>query len=291
MIPALLLLLLPVRCPAAEASLLLSSTTAQLGVPVAAIAVSPAGLKPDLEASTTDDYAILPAGRALKADSGRWPLRVVPLAVGPLTIKLFWKGGGSPAQAALEVAQPRLPKDADISDIKRPAAARPPLWPWLLALALLAAAVYAWKKFKSRAAAGPASTAPADLRAPEERALEELAALEASPLWRERRYREFYFSLTEILRGYLERRYGMPALKFTTYELLRQLRQAEAERASVALCKDLFQRADLVKFAKTVPEPEQAALELEKARRLIELSRPAAPAPAETGTPGPGSGS
>jgi hypothetical protein len=274
---------------AAEPSVRLSTTTAELGKPVSAVAVAPANLEPDLARSTTDLYTIALAGEPKPvADGKEWPLQILPLAVGKLPVDLYFKDAPAPVRVNLTVTEPpNLPPEADVSDIKAPARAKPRLWPWLLALALLIAAYYAWRRWKARPEAG-APAAPPDLRTPAERALEELGALEASPLWGEGRYKDFYFELTEILRAYLERRFGVPALKLTTYELARQLRALEAERQAVSLFKELFDRADLVKFAKTTPEGGQGALDLAGARRLVELTAPRDLAPAPPAAPGGG---
>lgn len=262
-------------------ALQLSTTTAQLGVPVAATVTST--LEPDLEASTTDTYAVTLAGEPKpdpKSDAGAklWPLQILPLAVGNVPVQIKWKQAGAPpATAVITVPEPNLPANADVADIKRPVRARPALWPWLLGLALCALAWWLWKKFQLQeeqtAEAGP----PPDERPADVIALEALAALEASGLWAQGRYKEFYAGLTDALRAYLERRFGMPALKLTTWELARQLREAELDRNAVQLFKASFDRADLVKFAKIVPEAGQGALDLEAARQFIKLTTAAAP--------------
>ena len=264
----------------AAPQLVLSTTTAELGRPVDAVAKAPASFAPDLQASTTDAYAISLAGepspgKGSEADLKIWPLKILPLAVGKLTVGLVWneKSGSVVSKADLEATEPALPADADVADIKRPAKARPLIWPWLLAAALLAGAYYAWTRWRRRTVAA-APSEPPDARTPAQRALDELGALEGSSLWSDRRFADFYFHLTEILRGYLERRDAIPALKMTTYELTRHLRRHDIDRQALAAFRDLFDRADLVKFAKTTPEPEQGGLDLAAARRFIEAAAP-----------------
>jgi hypothetical protein len=107
--------------------------------------------------------------------------------------------------------------------------------------------------------------------------LSELDELERSPLWGERRFKDYYLKLTDVLRHYLERRFGMPATRLTTAELYRQVRVAELDRASVALFKDVFDRADLVKFAKIAPDADWGAKDLGAARSLVNQTTPALP--------------
>jgi hypothetical protein len=80
--------------------------------------------------------------------------------------------------------------------------------------------------------------------------------------------------LTDILRIYLERRLRIPATRLTTAELYRHARQAEFDRPMTALFKDIFDRADLVKFAKAAPEPDWGLRDLDGARRLVNDTTP-----------------
>jgi hypothetical protein len=254
-----------------------STTTAQLGAPLEALAVTAGGLTPDLNAGATDYYSVsVLEGPKARAEGQAWRLSIVPLAVGKLPVVVTWNSPAGPLESRLEldVPEPQLPADAEPADIKRPFAARPLIWPWAVGAILLAAAVWYWRS-RSRDEHAHAAAAPPDLRTPAQRAREELAELEAGPLWAQGLHRAFYFQLTEILRGYLEGRYGMPAKRLTTHELLRQLRQAEVERPAVSQFKELFERADLVKFAKSLPEGGQGGLDIQAALRLVDLTDPA----------------
>ena len=154
-------------------------------------------------------------------------------------------------------------------------AAKGPLWPWLVGALVVAAGTW-W--LSRRKPAAPAEEAPAarDDRPAELRAEQELAALEASGLWAQGRHKEHSLRLTDILRRYLESRFPFPATRLTTAELHRALRAIELDRAVVALFKSLFDRADLVKFAKVQAEPQWGARDFEEARRFIKETSPAA---------------
>ena len=55
--------------------------------------------------------------------------------------------------------------------------------------------------------------------------------------------------LTDTLRQYIKERYGFNALEMTSYEIIQKLQEVNDETA-IAELKELFQTADLVKFAK-----------------------------------------
>lgn len=240
-----------------------------LGVPVPLIAPEP-GLEPDLARTTTGEFEL--------AKTERGPA-ILPLTTGKLRAEIFWKGREKPSVYELDVAEPPLPADAEVSDVKPPVPARPLVWPWLLGGALAAAAAYAYKRLRGKPGSPLAPAPPVDTRTPQEIALADLAALE--PLWTEGKHREFYFRLTETLRAYLERRYAVPALKLTTHELARVLRDNELDRAAQTAFRGLFDRADLVKFAKVPPEAGQGPLDLETARRFVAATAPPPPRPAQ----------
>ncbi len=233
----------------------------------------------DLAKSATDFFEINRVDPA-KGLVGAWDLELVPLALGQLKLPLYWKvdKGGKTEEArtdvSIEVEAPAAPGD-DISDIKSPRPARPAPWPWLLALAAGALAYWLWSRLKKEDGEGPREHVVVDHRPPEVIAEEALFTLSASGLWQERRYKDFYLRLTDILRQYLERRYAMPATKLTTAELQRLMRHAELDRALILSFKSVFDRADLVKFSKVEPETSWGERDVENARDLVRRTTPA----------------
>lgn len=294
--------LLPARvhaaAPTATLDMSVSTTSVTLGQTVAmkVSAKLPAGaaLRLDLEKSTTDTFAIAKADAGAVKEDGQgrvqdFQLEIIPLALGSLPIALVWNAEGPGGSQALE-APPLIlnvspppgiaPDKPSLIDIKEPRRARPALWPWLLAAALGAAA---WELYRRRRPSGPGPAAagpPPDNRPPDVIALEELSRLESSDLWERGEFKPFYLRLTEILRRYLEHRFGIPATRLTTAELYRHVRQAELDRPLAVLFKELFDRADLVKFAKVQPEPDWGGRDCAAARRLVEQTTPKILAPA-----------
>lgn len=247
-------------------------------------------LELDLAGSATDTFLIQshqvllpenPADSSLRT----FAIEILPLTVGKLPVHLSWtvlQGAQGAATiksppVIVEISEPSLSEDGTPRDIKEPLKARAALWPWLLALAAAAALYYLYRRFSRRIKpqALPAEQAPADGRSPHERASDELDELESSPLWTENRHKEFYAALTDILRRYFDGRFGIPAFYLTTTELARQLRQAEIDRKIIFGVREIFDRADLVKFAKISPEKDIGPLDIASSRTLIAETAPA----------------
>lgn len=61
--------------------------------------------------------------------------------------------------------------------------------------------------------------------------------------------KDYYTALTDTLRQYMQERYGFYAMEMTSSEIIAQLQAVNDER-SINELRDLFETADLVKFAK-----------------------------------------
>lgn len=241
-------------------------------------------LEIDLASSATDTFLITSHQVRPSQDPPDEALRdiaveILPLTVGRLPVFLTWTllQGARDAvtlkspPVVVEIAEPQIAQDATPRDIKEPLSARMALWPWLLAALLIAAGYYLYRRWSRRKTPMTSLIAavPQDTRTPNQRALNELDELEASPLWGENKHKEFYAILTDILRRYFDGRYGIPAQYLTTSEFARQLRQAEIERKIIFRIRDVFDRADLVKFAKIVPDEGSGAADVNEARAVV----------------------
>lgn len=235
---------------------------------------APGGLKADAVGSSTNDIVVV---NAVEKD-GLWTWTLLPLSTGPLSFIANFKApdGGSvaapPATFAVTVAP--LPDEEDISDIKGPIKARMALWPVLLAAALLYAAWRGWKWWKSRRLAPdgtPLSAAP--VLPPEEIAALAIAELRTSGLW-ENDQAAYYLRLTDILRAYLEARYGQPVTAMTSVEVERLVKARAQDLQIGGGVRELLTRADLVKFAKAKPGPEEGPRDADLALGLIKATTP-----------------
>ena len=97
--------------------------------------------------------------------------------------------------------------------------------------------------------------------------------LRASGLW-ETDQAGYYLRLTGILRAYLEARYDEPVTAMTSVEVER-LVKARAQNLQIGGgVRELLTRADLVKFAKGKPGPEEGPRDADLALSLIKATTP-----------------
>ena len=124
---------------------------------------------------------------------------------------------------------------------------------------------------------------------------EALAALDAAP-WREwlesGQVKRFSYTLSQILKRYIERRFEFRAVEQTTTELLASMRSHRTPmREEVAR---FFSKLDLAKYADSIPPVEEAESAIALAREFVLKTRPIqtppAAAPAAAG-PAPAVGS
>ncbi len=105
-------------------------------------------------------------------------------------------------------------------------------------------------------------------------AMRELETLKEEQLWQQGKVKEYYTRLTDILRTYLEYRYHIKALEQTTPETLRALEESGFSNENLlGLLSRILETADLVKFAKYVPEPDVNGQMWEEAVRFVRETR------------------
>jgi len=90
---------------------------------------------------------------------------------------------------------------------------------------------------------------------PHVKALELLEQLALKKLWQEGKIKEYYSSVTDILRIYLNERFGVDALEMTTDEIMYAMRRVSMDEAIKIKLQQLLVLSDLVKFAKEQPLP------------------------------------
>lgn len=162
----------------------------------------------------------------------------------------------------LYVAGPEVDLGLPIRDIKGPLKA--PLTymevlPWLLIVILIAAGLllyrYYLQKKKSRLPLLPKPAKPKI--PPHTRALDALEELRRKKLWQNGKIKEYHSEITDILRHYIEERYGIMAVEMTTSEIMEAAHKNDLPSQARGKLQEIFERADLVKFAKSVPLPDE----------------------------------
>lgn len=84
-------------------------------------------------------------------------------------------------------------------------------------------------------------------------ALKQLEQLEKEQLWQKGLVKEYHSRITEIIREYFEKQFGLPALERTTSESLHLLKNHKQGIKVLDITEQFLNNADLVKFAKYVP--------------------------------------
>ncbi|MBR0046420.1 MAG: hypothetical protein IJP75_05995 [Bacteroidaceae bacterium] len=85
--------------------------------------------------------------------------------------------------------------------------------------------------------------------APHKVAMQKIEQIKEEKIWQSEDSKEYYTQLTDTLRNYIRERYGFNAMEMTSYEIIQKLQEVNDEEAIREL-RELFQTADLVKFAK-----------------------------------------
>lgn len=153
----------------------------------------------------------------------------------------------------LPTPSPDDPNDlADIDDIRREPFHWQDALPWVLLVGgLTALAALVWWLLVRRKKRGPRSRVL--LVPPHELALRQLDALAQRNLWQNHQIKEYYDTLTHIVRQYLQQRYGVPALESVSDEILYHLTATDFPSELKPALSELLHAADLVKFAKGDP--------------------------------------
>lgn len=86
-------------------------------------------------------------------------------------------------------------------------------------------------------------------------ALAKLEELRRKKLWEEGNVKEYYSELTDIIRTYMEGRWDINAMELVTDEIMSELHRINLPEETCAMMKQILETADLVKFAKWQPLP------------------------------------
>ena len=105
-------------------------------------------------------------------------------------------------------------------------------------------------------------------------ALRELEKLKEEQLWQKGEIKNYYTRLTEILRQYLENRFKVFSLELTTSETLEALVKSGFKKdASYIQLKTVLSGADLVKFAKHNPEPDENETHFQNSWDFVQITK------------------
>ena len=109
---------------------------------------------------------------------------------------------------------------------------------------------------------------------PHEKALKELEKLRNEKLWQSGKVKEFHSVLTDILRVYIEARFETIAMEMTTYDIITSLKIKTIEVEELKRLEQILTLADMVKFAKYNPLPDEHDTSLKNAVAFVEKTIP-----------------
>ncbi len=115
---------------------------------------------------------------------------------------------------------------------------------------------------------------PESLLPPYVVAIKKLNSIKQQKLWQQNRSKEFHTELTDVVREYIERTFEIPSLEMTSDEIISHLNHLKFESSSAykALIQ-ILQLADLVKFAKWNPLPDEHELSLSNSFLFVEQTK------------------
>lgn len=180
-------------------------------------------------------------------------------------------------RTGLEVLAPEVDEESGIYDIKAPfeiPVSFLEMLPWiLLTLAAAGTGWYFFRYLKNKKSGDSLFVTAPPVEPAHLLAMRELKQLRSESLWQKGKIKEYYTRLTEILRRYIEKRFAILAMERTSSEIINELKQnGDPANEVTGLLNECFSVADLVKFAKALPDEDQHDKCLNTAFRFIKAT-------------------
>jgi hypothetical protein len=177
----------------------------------------------------------------------------------------------------LEVMAVEIDTTGTIRDIKTVALAPLTfleLLPYILGILILGLIAYFAVKYYRKRKERISDLIPAKPAEPVHiTALRELDKIKAQKLWQQKQVKEYYVKITHVIRWYISKRFNIPALEETSDEILDQLTFLKLNQKNYEELERLLNFADLVKFAKGEPNPDDNIVHLDNAYDFIKRTR------------------
>ena len=144
-------------------------------------------------------------------------------------------------------------------------------WTWLAGVAVLIAIFFLVRLLKNRKGEEEIVEVP---KIPAHiTALSVLNDLLHHEKWKAENKKEYYSTLTDTVRLYLEERFDIFAMEETTREILTDLKTADISDTDKAYLKKILNQADMVKFAKFSPSDEDGYTSLNQSIEFVERTK------------------
>jgi hypothetical protein len=96
-------------------------------------------------------------------------------------------------------------------------------------------------------------------------ALEELEKIKVEAVWKENKTKEYYTSIADTIRLYIEERFKINALELTSDEIIKIFKSQVVDTESKSKLNQILTLSDFVKFAKQIPIEAEHTLTLNNA--------------------------
>lgn len=127
------------------------------------------------------------------------------------------------------------------------------VFPWILALLLailLGLGIWLFLKRRKTKVDENGNIVKGPVIPPYDKAVDELKRLREEKMWQSGKVKEYFSSLTDIAREYIEGQFGLNAVEMTTDDILDEIKPLHFPKETYNKLKDTMEVADLVKFAK-----------------------------------------
>ncbi|MDR0795655.1 MAG: hypothetical protein LBE79_06335 [Tannerella sp.] len=185
-------------------------------------------------------------------------------------------------QVALKVSTIEVNVDApeeffDIKDVWKPpfvlADYYPLIFGILLILFMICVIGYIIQRLRKNKASVPLLKKDEPKLPPHELAIRELNEIKLQKLWQQGRNKEYYTQITDTLRRYIHRRFDINAMEMTSYEILEIITRENDAQSVYDTLRQILQLADLVKFAKWRPLPDENDLSMAYAYLFVNQTK------------------
>jgi len=175
--------------------------------------------------------------------------------------------------AMFNVKIPILDNDAKLKGIKKPIE-EPIGWsdilPWIIFALIIFLSAYYIKKYLSTKKDNIQANKIKNIIPSDILALKQLNKLEEDKVWQRGDIKEYQSRLSEIIRRYTENRFKFTALEMTTDEILEKLKSmSKMDKKNLENLQIILQRADLAKFAKSIPIRDENIESMDLAKNFI----------------------
>lgn len=218
-------------------------------------------------------------------DSATYRLNNIQAIIGGNTVQ-----AENPPSLIVNTVPVNLDKPDEYSDIK---GQWKPKFVWtdyllylyiLLGVILLGILSYFLVRYLRRQKSEQSDAVPVPVLDPYEEAITGMQQLKQDELWERNQIKEYYTRMTDILRHYLSRVYGMETAEKTSTEILSDFNNMVGKDRMYGELKKILQTADLAKFAQYRASSDENITLMNASVAFIEENKPQKQQPEEVAT-------